>query len=63
MKFMYDNRYRSYGVWPHDKREVEVSLEELTELTKRLEDEGLYLIIDHVDSDGTVHLVKYDTDY
>lgn len=63
MKFMYDNCYRSYEVWPRDKREVEVSLEELTELTKRLEDEGLYLIIDSVDSDGTVHLVQYDTGY
>lgn len=63
MKFMYDNRYRTYGVWYYDKKEVEVSLEELVKLAKRFEDKGLFLIIDSVDSDGTFHLVRYDGSY
>lgn len=63
MKFMYDNRYRTYGEWPHGTEEVEMSLEELTKLAKQLEEEGLFLVIDSIDPDGTFHLGQYDGNY
>lgn len=65
MKMLYDDGYRTYGVWGKPDPKVEIaSLSELSELDNKLDERGDMLIVLKVDKEkDEIIFGKYDGDY
>jgi len=65
MKMLYDESYRTYGVWekPNPKAEIS-SLSELSKLMDKLDERGDMLIVLEVNKEkDEIVFGKYDGDY
>lgn len=65
MKILYDDSYRTYGVWekPNPKKEIS-SLSKLSKLFNKLDERGDMLIVLAVDKEkDEIIFGRYDGDY